>query len=153
MLKVKMIKSFNIKQYERAAVYQAVGAIIENAQNWEKEFRICAVSLGVKMNNIERKTLVKINQKLKKKKLIVQREFDVLNEIINLRNDVNHTFFIGPIDQCKTMNECETEEDWANLNAYLNTVNSLIFEARDIVNNITNKDNPNHTHVYNILDE
>lgn len=153
MLKVKMIKNFDIKQYDHDAVYQAVGKIIENAQNWEKEFRICAVSLGVKMNDIGRKTLVKINQKLKKKKLVKQREFDVLNEIINLRNDVNHTFFIGPIEQCKTMDKCKTEEDWINLNAYLNTVNSLIFEARDIVNNITNRDNPNHTHVHNILDE
>ncbi len=153
MIKVQMIKSFDIKQDDRGAVYQAVGKIIENAQEWEKEFRICAVSLGVKMNDIERKTLVKINQKLKKKKLVEQREFEILNEIINLRNDVNHTFFIGPINQCKTMDECKTEEDWINLNAYLNTVNSFIFEARDIVNNIMNKDNPNHTHVHNILDE
>ena len=147
MTKIKYPQLFTIKPYEINTVYSAVGEIIEKSQMWEEEYRECVRAFGVKMKDLHRKTLVKINQKLRIRKIISQKEYEALNEVISLRNDINHVFFI------KIMKNCRTEEDWDNINSYLNTVITFINEARDLVNNILNQFNPNHIHVRNVFDD
>ena len=113
---------------------------------WEEEYRNCVKMHNITMNNLERKTLVKINQKLKKKKIITQEEYVTLSKIIEERNKINHEFFIV------TMKNYEGDDKWEYIKNYLNVVWSIIFEARDIVENIANKNNPNHIHVQTMID-
>ena len=141
------INKLEIPAYDYDSVYKAIGKIIESAQMWEEEYRNCVKMHKIEMNNLERKTLVKINQKMKRKKIITQEEYDILSKIIEERNKINHEFFIV------TMKEYEGEDKWEYIKNYLNVVWSIIFEARDIVNNITNKNNPKHIHVQTFIDD
>ena len=140
------INKLEIPAYDYDAVYKAIGKIIESAQEWEEEYRNCVKMHNITMNNLERKTLVKINQKLKKKKIITQEEYVTLSKIIEERNKINHDFFIV------TMKNYEGNDKWEYIKNYLNVVWSIIFEARDIVENIANKNNPNHIHVQTMID-
>ena len=141
------INELDIPAYDYDAVYKAIGKIIENAQKWEEEYRNCVKMHKIEMNNLERKTLVKINQKLKKKKIITQEEYEILSKIIEERNKINHEFFIV------TMKEYEGEEKWEYIKNYLNVVWTIIFEAIDIVKNIANKNNPNYIRAQTFIDK
>ena len=138
MINIPLNKEFNIQQGDYDAVFCAVGKIIKNAQEWEKEYRECLMVHKIKMDNIERKTLIKINQKMKKKKIINEKQYNILAEIIDYRNRINHEFFI------ENMENSKTEQDWINIDAYLNTVQTIIFEARDIVDKVKNKNSLNY---------
>ena len=147
MTQIPMIKHINIKPYDHETLYSAVGKIIENAQEWEKEYRECIIANGISMNTLERKTLIKISQKLKKKKKLTQAQYDDIAQIIELRNRINHSFFIEFADKIKS------EQDWFDMEDYLNTVMALIFEARDFANNLKNANNQNHIHVPNVIED
>lgn len=143
---VPLIKPFNIKPYNRDDVYRAVGKITEVAQKWESLYRECAKSLGLTIKDIERKTLVKINEKLFKSNKITKKEHDVINESIKYRNEITHTIF-------SVVNNLSTDEDWDKFNKYLNAIINIIYEAMDVVTNIMNKENPYYIKLKTIHDD
>ena len=144
---MKFIKLLNIKPYDHEALYSAVGKIIENAQHWEKEYRECLLANGISMKALERKTLIKISQKLLKNKKLTKAQYDIIAQIIELRNRINHSFFIEIAANRKT------EQDWFDMEDYLNTIMALIHEARDFTNNLANANDKNHTHVPNVIED
>ena len=126
-------KFFDIKPYDRNEVYLAVGKLIENAQKFEEEYKECLVAYNVKLKKNNNDSLFDCNDKMLKKKLITERQHFILAKIAYYRNEINHSFFINNLDSCKT------EEDWTNINTYLNTIMDLIFEGRDIIANKINE--------------
>ena len=119
---------FSIKSYDE--ILKAVGNIIKTSQEWEKDFKTLAEYLHVNMpkEKLNKASLNKLNKKLDAENKIEKSKYLLFERIIDLRNYINHEFFL--VSEEKQIEEIEKE---------LNDIQFLIFEVTDVVNNI--KDN------------
>lgn len=119
---------FSIKSYDD--ILKAVGNIIKTSQEWEKDFKTLAEYLHVNMpkEKLNKASLNKLNKKLDAENKIEKSKYLLFERIIDLRNYINHEFFL--VSEEKQIEEIEKE---------LNDIQFLIFEVTDVVNNI--KDN------------
>lgn len=114
-------------------VYKYVGEIIEKAQNFEKSYKELANLLKVKVKKVENSSLNKLNEALKKENLISQKEFENLQAVINIRNYINHTFYLEHFQ--KQYESISYDDHIKYLEKYLNSAIYLIFEATDVIDN------------------
>lgn len=70
-----MKRYFTIKNFP-TDVYTAVGQIIQSSQEWEDEYKKLAKKLDVSTINIDNASLNRLNEALKKNKLIEEKEFN-----------------------------------------------------------------------------
>lgn len=123
-------KVFTIKNYPDD-VYTAVGKIIRLSQEWERDFKRLAAMLEVGIDKIEKRSLNKLNEALKKEKKFSGKEFSDLQSVIDKRNDINHTFFLEEFGK-----DYESYDDRiAQLERVLNETWFLICEATDVICN------------------
>ena len=143
---VPIIENFDVKPYDWEGVFSAVGKIIKNAQEFELEYKNCLKKYDVQLNKKESDSLFECNKKMFKNKHVTVEERNVLARIAFERNRINHSFFID------LMEKCHTEQDWLKINEHLNGVMAIIFEGRDIVENLKNKDKPYFSPIRTIFD-
>lgn len=125
---------FAIKEFP-GDVYRAVGEIIKNSQDFEQSYKELARLLEVNVKNIDGSSLNKLNEALKKNKLIDEKEFNELKEVIKIRNYVNHKFYLEDFRK----KYGSYEEMIAELEGILNKTQFLIFEAIDVIDNKIDK--------------
>lgn len=125
---------FTIKDYP-GDVYRAVGEIIKNSQDFEQSYKELARMLEVKVKNIDGSSLNKLNEALKSEKLIDEKEFNQLKEVIKIRNYVNHKFYLEDFQK----EYGGYENKIAALEEILNKAQFLIFEAIDVIDNKIDK--------------
>ena len=119
-------------------VYTAVGRIIAAAQNWEKDFKELVTQHGIRIKKVSSSSLNKLNEALKKENKIEQKDFDNLRKVIKVRNYINHTFFLEKFQNFLNMNDTYTEA-LEDLKTFLNASMDIIFEANDIICNLSDK--------------
>lgn len=113
-------------------VYKAVGKIIEISQEWEEKYKELASILGLlPVEKIEKASLNKLNEALKKYGSLSEKDFGNLKKVIEIRNYVNHNFFLT--DFRKPFNSYEQKLE--TLERKLNSARVLIFEATDVILN------------------
>lgn len=110
-------------------VYLAVGKIIQISQEWENEFcELCEIC-NCKIPNLETATLNKQNNRLRGDRVFNEDEYEKLGKVIELRNHINHQFFL--------------DNDWhyplEEVEETLNGIYYLINEGRDYIANKINK--------------
>ncbi len=125
-----MQKYFIIKDFP-SDVYRAVGQIIKSSQELEEIFKKLAKLLNISIKNLNTSSLNRINKKLKEQNLILQEDYDNLSKVINVRNYINHDFFLN--DFIKKYDSYE--EKLSTLECILNFSQFVIFEADDVINN------------------
>ena len=110
-------------------IYRGVGKIIQISQEWEKEFRELCEICNCKIENLETATLNKQNERLHDDKVFNDDEYVKLKKVIDLRNNINHQFFL--------------DDDWhyplEDTEKTLNGIYYLINEGRDYIANIIDK--------------
>jgi len=116
-------------------VYNAVGQIIKNAQDMEKEYKKLATMLNVSVKNIDNSSLNKLNEALKKNNSISDKDFNNLKEVIKIRNYINHDFYLKDFQNSAKGYDKYIEE----LEVMLNYAQFLIFEATDVIDNKIDK--------------
>lgn len=116
-------------------VYNAVGQIIKNAQDMEKEYKKLATMLNVSVKNIDNSSLNKLNEALKKNNSISDKDFNNLKEVIKIRNYINHDFYLKDFQNSAKGYDKYIEE----LEVMLNHAQFLIFEATDVIDNKIDK--------------
>lgn len=124
-------KIFTIKDYPND-VYTAVGKIIQISQEWEEEYKKLARLLQITVKKIEKSSLNKLNEALKKEGMLTDEEFGDLKEVIRMRNYINHQFFLTDF---KKQYASYDEGIMAQENI-LNAIYFFICEATDMVSNI-----------------
>ncbi len=134
-----MEKFFEIKDYPND-IYNAVGQIIKSSQEFEQVFKELARKLKVSIKDINISSLNRINKKLEAQNLISKEDYNNLSKVIEVRNRINHEFFLN--DFLKSFS-CY-EEKISTLNNILNVSQFVIFEATDVVNNKLDKLNGNN---------
>lgn len=85
-------KNFKITQH--SDIYAAVGKIIEAAQDWEQDYKELAKKLKADIKNVNKSSLNRLNIKLHKENKLTKKEYDDLAKAIDLRNYINHVFFL-----------------------------------------------------------
>lgn len=85
-------KNFKITQH--SDIYAAVGKIIEAAQDWEQDYKELAKILKSDIKNVNKSSLNRLNEKLHKENMLTKKEYDDLAKVIDLRNYINHVFFL-----------------------------------------------------------
>lgn len=123
-------KYFNIKNYPND-IYNAVGQIIKNAQEWEQEYKRLAFMLNIPVKKIGNSSLNKLNEALKKYKLINEKNYIQLKKVIKFRNYINHDFFLSDFKN----QFIDFEHKIKALENTLNAAQFLIFEATDFIDN------------------
>lgn len=86
-------KYFTIKNFPND-VYNAVGRIIRSAQEWEQKYKKLATVLNISVKNINKSSLNKLNEALKKHNLISKKDYKDLKKVIRIRNYINHEFYL-----------------------------------------------------------
>ena len=81
-------KFFNINGFND--VYMPVGKIIEASQELEQTFKRYAFLKGVKLENLEFRTLNKLNNEFHQKGFYNDELYEKLKFIIDRRNYINH---------------------------------------------------------------
>ena len=94
---VPLITFFEIKNFPDD-VYKAVGKIIKSSQELERDYKTLATKLKLKVKDINNSSLNKLNNALKKSGNLTPKEYNNLKEVIQVRNDINHKFFIEIFD-------------------------------------------------------
>lgn len=123
-------KFFNINGFND--VYMPVGKIIEASQELEQTFKRYAFLKGVKLENLEFRTLNKLNNEFHQKGFYNDELYEKLKFIIDRRNYINHELFL----ELKT-NIVDYKKVSDNLNATL----FLINEAFDLIENFIDEIN------------
>lgn len=114
------------------SVYNAVGQIIMNSQKWEEDFKNLAKQLNINVKKVEKLSLNKLNDALNKNGIVNDNYFEKLKNIINIRNHINHRFFLEEFnDSTKPY-----DEKINYINDSLNSAQFLIYEANDIISNL-----------------
>lgn len=85
-------KNFKITQH--SDIYAAVEKIIEAAQDWEQDYKELAKKLKADIKNVNKSSLNRLNIKLHKENKLTKKEYDDLAKVIDLRNYINHVFFL-----------------------------------------------------------
>lgn len=116
-------------------VYNAVGQIIKNAQDMEKEYKKLTTMLNVSVKNINNSSLNKLNEALKKNNSISDKDFNNLKKVIKIRNYINHDFYLKDFQNSAKGYDKYIEE----LEVMLNYAQFLIFEATDVIDNKIDK--------------
>ena len=117
-------KNFKITQH--SDIYAAVGKIIEAAQDWEQDYKELAKKLKADIKNVNKSSLNRLNIKLHKENKLTKKEYDDLAKVIDLRNYINHVFFLE-INRKKMSYE--------EIGKKLSDILFLIQEADDVVCN------------------
>ncbi len=125
-----MDKFFKIKNYPYD-IYTAVGQIIKTSQEWEAEFKRLAQLLNISVKNVNVLSLNKLNNTLNREKRISKKEYEDLKRVVDIRNYINHEFFLMDFKQ----NFDTYEERIEHLEARLNEAQFYIFEATDLIMN------------------
>ncbi len=129
-----MRKFYTIKDFP-ADVYNAVGQIIKSAQEWEQEYKKLASMLDVPVKDISKASLNRLNDALKKHSVLSKKEYKNLKEVIARRNYVNHDFYLTDFQ-----NSFDSYEQYIeHLEHTLNSIQFLIFEATDVLDNKIDK--------------
>lgn len=84
----------NVKITQHSDIYAAVGKIIEAAQDWEQDYKELAKKLKADIKNVNKSSLNRLNIKLHKENKLTKKEYDDLAKVIDLRNYINHVFFL-----------------------------------------------------------
>ena len=123
-------KFFNINGFND--VYMPVGKIIEASQELEQTFKRYAFLKGVKLENLEFRTLNKLNNEFHQKGFYDDELYEKLKFIIDRRNYINHELFL----------ELKTNiVDYNKVSDNLNTTLFLINEAFDLIENFIDEIN------------
>lgn len=128
------VKYFTIKNFPDD-VYNAVGQIIKSAQEWEQEYKKLATILNISVKNINKSSLNKLNETLKKHNLISKKDYKNLKEVIKVRNYINHEFYLTDFQNSASDYDIYIE----TLEKKLNSAQFLIFEATDVIDNKIDK--------------
>lgn len=128
------VKYFTIKNFPND-VYNAVGQIIKSAQEWEQEYKKLATILNISVKNINKSSLNKLNETLKKHNLISKKDYKNLKEVIKIRNYINHEFYLTDFQNSASDYDIYIE----TLEKKLNSAQFLIFEATDVIDNKIDK--------------
>lgn len=116
-------------------IYNAVGQIIKSAQEWEQEYKKLAIMLNMNVKNINKSSLNKLNVALKKHNLISEKDYDDLKKVIEIRNYINHEFYLTDFQNSTNDYDKHIEK----LEIQLNSAQFLIFEATDVIDNKIDK--------------
>ena len=127
---VPLITFFEIKNFPDD-VYKAVGKIIKSSQELERDYKTLATKLKLKVKDINNSSLNKLNDALKKSGNLTPKEYNNLKEVIRVRNDINHKFFIG-IFEDRSIGYDERMVRFSNV---LNYSQCVIYEANDVIKN------------------
>lgn len=127
---VPLITFFEIKNFPDD-VYKAVGKIIQSSQELERDYKTLATKLKLKVKDINNSSLNKLNDALKKSGNLTPKEYDNLKEVIRIRNDINHKFFIEIFNDMSM----GYDERIARFNSVLNYSQCVIYEATDVIDN------------------
>ena len=127
---VPLITFFEIKNFPDD-VYIAVGKIIQSSQELERDYKTLATKLKLKVKDINNSSLNKLNDALKKSGNLTPKEYDNLKEVIRIRNDINHKFFIEIFNDMSM----GYDERIARFNSVLNYSQCVIYEATDVIDN------------------
>lgn len=125
---------FVIKHYPHD-IYNAVGQIIKNAQEWEQGYKELALILDIPVKKISNSSLNKLNEALKKNDCISERDYQNLKAVIKIRNYINHEFYLSDFQISYDCYEQKIEA----LENILNSAHYLIFEATDFIENMKDK--------------
>lgn len=116
----------NVKITQHSDIYAAVGKIIEAAQDWEQDYKELAKKLKADIKNVNKSSLNRLNIKLHKENNLTKKEYDDLAKVIDLRNYINHVFFL----------EIKREKmSYEEIGKKLSDILFLIQEANDVVCN------------------
>lgn len=121
---------FDIKNFPDD-VYSAVGKIIQSSQELERDYKTLATKLKLKVKDINNSSLNKLNDALKKSGNLTPKEYDALKEVIRIRNDINHKFFIKIFDDTSI----GYDDKMRRFNSVLNYSQCVIYEATDVIDN------------------
>ena len=127
-------KYFTIKDFPND-VYNAVGRIIRSAQEWEQKYKKLATGLNISVKNINKSSLNKLNESLKKHNLISKKDYNNLKEVIKIRNYINHEFYLTDFQNSASDYDIYIE----TLEKKLNSAQFSIFEATDVIDNKIDK--------------
>lgn len=127
---VPLITFFEIKNFPDD-VYKAVGKIIKSSQELERDYKTLATKLKLKVKDINNSSLNKLNNALKKSGNLTPKEYDALKEVIRIRNDINHKFFIKIFDDTSI----GYDDKMRRFNSVLNYSQCVIYEANDVIKN------------------
>lgn len=127
-------KYFTIKNFPND-VYNAVGRIIRSAQEWEQKYKKLATVLNISVKNINKSSLNKLNEALKKHNLISKKDYKNLKEVIKIRNYINHEFYLTDFQNSASGYDIYIE----TLEKNLNSAQFFIFEATDVIDNKIDK--------------
>lgn len=121
---------FDIKNFPDD-VYIAVGKIIQSSQELERDYKTLATKLKLKVKDINNSSLNKLNNALKKSGNLTLKEYNNLKEVIQVRNDINHKFFIEIFDDISK----GYDEMMVRFSNVLNYSQCVIYEANDVIKN------------------
>lgn len=127
---VPLITFFEIKNFPDD-VYKAVGKIIKSSQELERDYKTLATKLKLKVKDINNSSLNKLNDALKKSGNLTPKEYNNLKEVIRVRNDINHKFFIEIFDDMSK----GYDERMVRFSNVLNYSQCVIYEANDVIKN------------------
>ena len=127
---VPLITFFEIKNFPDD-VYKAVGKIIKSSQELERDYKTLATKLKLKVKDINNSSLNKLNNALKKSGNLTPKEYNNLKEVIQVRNDINHKFFIEIFDDISK----GYDEMMVRFSNVLNYSQCVIYEANDVIKN------------------
>ena len=108
-------------------IFYAIGKIIQSAQEWERDYMELAKILKIELDDehINTASLNKLNEKLKGESKLSQKDYENLKDVIDMRNYINHEFFLKDFDK-----------SFIEIDEILNEVQFYIFEANDVVSNL-----------------
>lgn len=121
---------FDIKNFPDD-VYIAVGKIIQSSQELERDYKTLATKLKLKVKDINNSSLNKLNDALKRSGNLTPKEYNNLKEVIRVRNDINHKFFIKIFDDTSI----GYDDKMRRFNSVLNYSQCVIYEANDVIKN------------------
>lgn len=95
----------------------------------ERSYKVLGEKLGIKARVLSNKSLNAISNILEKEKKIEQKDLKNLRQIINIRNYINHKYFLVDFEKI----------DFDKQEKKLNEYHVAICEGIDLVNNLIDK--------------
>ena len=127
------LKNFGyVRPYKIACsqdVFCAIGDLIRLSQELERDYKVLGEKLGINARVLSNKSLNAISSILEKEKKIEQKDLKNLRQVINIRNYINHKYFLGYFEKSGF------DEQEKKLNEY----RVVICEGIDLVNNLIDK--------------